>query len=481
MKKATLTTIAIIACLSSCSKVMTDNNSEPIKAEETRSILQEQVIAPALEEAISFDVSEKDIRAFVKRIEKDRKIRKIESIQRENKPVVYVVNYEKGGWTLFSSDKHLPPVLAENPEGTFDVKELDNPGVIEWLDGINKATRSARKDCALTTANESTELWEGKKLSTASKKQTQRANFRWTKMLVGQETDYNTTQNINPLVETQWGQDSLWWDKLPISYGTNHYPTGCVAVALSQVLYYYNHKIGTPSGLYHNINITNWVLHYNYPYYYQSTLSRANMVDPSDRWNNMKLSYKDTLEGRQSSYVSDLMVDVGNRVQMQYYADGSGSGATFQAAYNALSYYDLQATTGNFQENAVDNNLNNERPILIFGTDPVHGGHAWVLDGLLQSTFTTVNTYIWWLGYDEQSGGEGKTQEEAIEAAEAAGYDKPEDGMTTTESVTSGPYKKYHMNWGWNGKFDGYYTEIPYVNGLQFNSNIRIVYNIRKI
>lgn len=53
--------------------------------------------------------------------------------------------------------------------------------------------------------------------------------------------------------------------------------------------------------------------------------------------------------------------------------------------------------------------------------------------------------------------------------------------MTTTESVTSGPYKKYHMNWGWNGKFDGYYTEIPYVNGLQFNSNIRIVYNIRKI
>lgn len=195
----------------------------------------------------------------------------------------------------------------------------------------------------------------------------------------------------------------------------------------------------------------------------------------------MKLSTNDTSNERKSSFVSDLMVDVGNRVQMQYYADGSGSGATFQAAYNALSDYDLQATTGSFQENAVVNSLQDDRPLFICGTDPSRIGHAWVLDGFIHYTYTTVNNYIWWIGYDGTSGGEGKTQEEAIEAAEAAGYDKPEDSMITTEIVTNGFFKGYHMNWGWDGNHDGYYTENAYVNGYQFNLNMHLMYNIREI
>lgn len=98
MKKL-LTTFTIVACLVSCSKILTD---EPvsIKVEnETPSLQEQAVMIPETEEAVTFAVNEKDIRAFVNRIEKDRKIRKIESIQRENKPLVYVVNYDKG-WTI---------------------------------------------------------------------------------------------------------------------------------------------------------------------------------------------------------------------------------------------------------------------------------------------------------------------------------------------------------------------------------------------
>ena len=404
---------------------------------------------PETEEAVTFAVNEKDIRAFVKRVEKDRKIRKIESIQRENKPLVYVVNYDKG-WTIFSSDKHLPPILAENPEGSFDMKKMDNPGVNEWLEGITEATRLARKDCSLKTANENTDLWEGEKIAVndvSLEKDSQviipkklSSNFKWTKVLINQETRRDTIQHLGPLVITQWGQGSPWWNKLPVCYGDNHYLTGCVAVALSQLLYYYNHKIGVPSGLYHNVYIRNWTLCYNEEdnyYYYQSTLMRSGMTDPSDRWDKMLLSLNDASCERTSSYVSDLMVDVGNRVEMEYYATGSGSGSTFDKAYNALAYYGLQATPGPFQETEVVNSLSNGCPLYIRGRDPHEGGHAWVLDGFMHYTYTVTNTYVWWIGYNGQSG-EGKTQEEAREAAEEAGYDKPEDSMITTEIVNYG-------------------------------------------
>ena len=94
-------------------------------------------------------------------------------------------------------------------------------------------------------------------------------------------------------------------------------------------------------------------------------------------------------------------------------------------------------------------------------------------------TYTVTNTYVWWIGYNGQSG-EGKTQEEAREAAEEAGYDKPEDSMITTEIVNYGSYKQYHMNWGWDGDHDGYYTESAMVNGAQFSKNQNLMYNIRR-
>lgn len=492
MKKL-LTTITIVACLVSCSKILTDD-PVTIKVEnETPSLQEQAVMIPETEEAVTFAVNEKDIRAFVKRVERDRKIRKIESIQRENKPLVYVVNYDKG-WTIFSSDKHLPPILAENPEGSFDVNRLDNPGVIDWLDGIKEATLLARKDCSLKTANEYTDLWEGEKIaannvgiekdSRAADHQILSSNFRWTKQFVGRTTYRDTIQHLGPLVITQWGQGRPWGNKLPVYSGSNHYPTGCVAVALSQLLYYYNHKIGVPSGLYHNVIISGWDLYHdwanNYSYY-KSTLTRSGMTDPSNRWNNMLLSSNDTSHERKSSYVSDLMVDVGNRVDMEYDATGSGSGSTFDKAYSALAYYGLQATAGPFQETEVESSLTNGCPLYIRGGKPLGGGgHAWVLDGFIQYTYTEVDTYIWLIGYSAQWGGEGKTQEEAREAGEAAGYDKPEDGMTTTEIVNYGPYKQYHMNWGWDGDCDGYYTESAVVSGTQYSKNQKLMYNIRR-
>jgi hypothetical protein len=81
--------------------------------------------------------------------------------------------------------------------------------------------------------------------------------------------------------------------------------------------------------------------------------------------------------------------------------------------------------------------------------------------------------------------GEPATQAEALEAALEAGYDHPEDMMTTYEIVYSGPYRDYHMNWGWNGDENGYYASTQAVlhDGVwySFVTDQEILYNIRSI
>ena len=73
------------------------------------------------------------------------------------------------------------------------------------------------------------------------------------------------------------------------------------------------------------------------------------------------------------------------------------------------------------------------------------------------------------MGYNPGSIPEGEpaTLEEATAAAIEAGYDKPEDMMVTEEILYTELYRIFHMNWGWDGQGDGYYTEPSVtINGV---------------
>lgn len=91
---------------------------------------------------------------------------------------------------------------------------------------------------------------------------------------------------------------------------------------------------------------------------------------------------------------------------------------------------------------------------------------------------------MWYMGYlpGTVPDGEPATVEEARAAALAAGYEKPEEMMTTYEYYYTEPERKYHMNWGWDGNLNDYYN-ISFtllLNGqvVSFPSNRRILYNI---
>lgn len=436
--------------------------------------------------ALDFVVKESDVLNYIYRHTDSPRIVSINPVKRDGDALLYVVNYADG-WSLFSADKHLPPVVAENNTGAFRLGSLDNPGVLMWMDDMMDLTKRLRQETEKASANEFTDLWEGRPTTQKETGDPAKSQYTWTKVLISSTQEEIDTLTVGPFLQTEWGQKNPWNKRLPYCNG-ERFRTGCTAVAVSQLLFFFNDSIGIPSGLYHGITVSGYTYHNPY---YTLTLTRTDYTDPSPRWAQMVLKYSDYNSADSSSvtgagYVADLMTDVGNRVNMRY-KPGRSYTLSINDALTGFSYYGLTGDTDIFRDTlAYTEIMLNHKPFYMQGyaTD---GGHVWVVDGMKQNRIKTTNMYMWYLGYSPGaiSGGEPATQAEALEAALEAGYDHPEDMMTTYEIVYSGPYRDYHMNWGWNGDENGYYASTQAVlhDGVwySFVTDQEILYNIRSI
>lgn len=213
---------------------------------------------------------------------------------------------------------------------------------------------------------------------------------------------------VDNLLQTQWGQESPYNLLCPGING-KHYPTGCVATALAQLLYYYRHPAqGHGQGRYTTGPG-------QAPIYQE--IKGAYLYD------NMLPIYKGaTPTEEQSQSVAVLMRDLGYASFMEYGTNGSGAMSNFAAQgliknmdYDSLSLHSYFRDWFDTKEwmDMVSNELRQSRPIYYAGADETSGGHAFVISGI------------------------------------------DENGLV-------------YVNWGWDGKADGYYdiaTLVPMSNG----------------
>ena len=478
MRKEPLLFALLIGIVSiSCTSVemqVSDNDTEGATLFTKSSSLSTSIVGQS-----DFVVTEADVRYFVQRQKDSRRIQSIDPVVRGGDALLYVVNFADG-WAIYSADKHLPPVLAKGQTGSFQLDGLDNPGVLQWMENMMDVTRKVRQETMAESANENTDVWNGYAKKNNETNTPERTEYLWTKVLVSSIQEEIDTVKRGPYLQTKWGQGKPWNSNLVYS-GTNCFQTGCVAVALSQLLYYFHNAMGVPTGLYHGVSVSGWTSHNN-GQYYTSTLNRTDYTSPSPRWVQMPL---DSCSISEASYIADLMADVGNRVNMQYTIN-YGSSSTIYDAQAGLSYYGLTGNIQTFSNSLAYNEIAvNNRPFYMRGGEPPLGrGHAWVIDGIDKFRVKTTNTYEWYLGYlpGVLPLGEPKTQEEAIEAALEAGYEEPEDLMVTYEVFYTNPFTYYHFNWGWGGKKNGDYSLTPTIeiNGTShtFNLDQQMIYNI---
>ena len=171
---------------------------------------------------ISEDMAELAALNFItKTNEKSKKSYKIKSTKKikdyNGDIAVYDINFEPEGFTLVSSNKKNIPIIAYSDNGSFDLNEDSPDGLKSWL--------------AMTIIINN----ELEKLENPSKAIEE---DEWSDLPDDDDDDevvysHTVRQQYGPLLQTAWRQ----WP--PYNYYTNNCPTGCVAVAMAQVMRYH--------------------------------------------------------------------------------------------------------------------------------------------------------------------------------------------------------------------------------------------------
>lgn len=258
----------------------------------------------------------------------------------------YVFNNDAGGFVIIAGDDAVTPVLGYTSTGSFDAENLP--------DGLKDLLKSYERQIAALGDN-----YVANQTAT-------RAGFTGKKLL-------NTAK---------------WNQMAPFNkYTPSNYVTGCVATAGAIVMKHHGYPAkGTGS---HSYTLNGQTLTANFEHDYD--------------WANMPTKYT---VGNDEAFdgVARLMSDLGVAVEMQYDKDGSGAyiGNLVTALQKYYGYSKLshlmaiedvgaEAWNGKLREE-IDAN----RPVLYAASDPTRGGHAFVIDGYKDESFS-VN---WgWGGY----------------------------------------------------------------------------------
>ena len=189
---------------------------------------------------------------------------------------------------------------------------------------------------------------------------------------------------------------SKWGQDYPYSKLTQ-YVTGCVATAVAQVMYYHKWPAQGKG-------------QESYTVKFDNTVRSADFTKSHYDWDNMLPDYnRRNVTTKQEDAVALLMNDVGIATNMQYTDRISGT-QSYMAERALRNYFDYDAALVTRANEGVDNlieivkkELRNGFPLYISGDSRSGGGHAWVCDG----------------------------------------FDKED---------------MFHMNFGWNGQANGYYS-----------------------
>ena len=232
----------------------------------------------------------------------------------------YVFN-SKVGFVMISGDDSTPAVLGYGAGAAFDFQKA--PESLQYLLGRWQQDHS------------------GSQLQT-------RGNTR--------AESIPTHSKIATLIQTRWDQNEPYNKYCPAnSKGDGNCPTGCVATAMAQIMYYHQ-----------------WPSTYD--------------------WNKMKKTYSDSDTGSAADAVAKLMKDCGDAVFMDY--DDDGSAAMTIMPSEALRYDFGYAETTDFvqRENytakqwdaLMYQELKSKRPVIIgaqAASEDGEGGHEFILDG----------------------------------------------------------------------------------------------------
>lgn len=293
---------------------------------------------------------------------------------------ITVMGYEKGGFAVVANDDLLPEVLGVS-DAHFS--GMANPGFSWWLKAINEVCETTAAQGSLSAGNVPTPF------------------------------ELGFEPFVDPIVTAEWDQEAPYSNMCPKNRNNRACLTGCVATAISQVLY--THK--TPIvGSGQRTNYKSYSSYQNSNGSYEDvTFVYDGFVPDYDHMIDLYTSGPNAYQytDEQAHAVAELMLACGVAVNMNYASDGSGA-YTDQAAAGLIQYMGI--TTADFKER--DYFSDTEWMTMVY--EELEGGHAMYYSAVDANPWTGGGHAFVCDGYNEQG--------------------------------------QVHINWGWSGKDNGFYN-----------------------
>jgi len=268
----------------------------------------------------------------------------------EQKPLLLVMNFPQG-FVMLSADDAEQPVLAYSSTSNFYLNEVA-PATLLFVEQYQKEISYIR-EAGLLATDEVSAQWKALKTGTIA---------------------HSKSVVVSPLLTATWNQTRYYNQYSPIDHDSpigydSKTPNGCVAVAMSMIMYYYRYPLQgsgthTNHSSYGNFTVNFGQQHYNY----------NAMTDELGFYNNE---------------VAKLIFHAATSVDMNYSPQGSGaqsydvpSAMATYFGYSSNAYFQNKnnVSSGTTWRNMLKDELDAGRPLYYSGYSD-EGGHAFVCDG----------------------------------------------------------------------------------------------------
>jgi len=292
-------------------------------------------------------------------------------------PAYHVFSNNSKGFIIISAEDMLSPVLGYSYTGSFPATG-ESTNFDYYLKNFVDQVEFIRNQPAFYD---------------------QEVQVQWQRYLAGNnDCPAKATNDIGPLMTALWDQGDPYNVMCPVNAAGpgGHVYAGCVATAMSMVMYYYKYPVhGTGTHTYNAAGYGAQTVNYGTTYY---------------DWDGM-LDQINASSGQSIPAIAQLQYHAGVSVNMNYAPTGSGA-FSMDVPAAMISHFGYATSTQYLQrssysatnwETMVVDQLDNLKPIYYSGVDPdptTGGGHAWICDGY-QVTGTTKMFHFnfGWSGY----------------------------------------------------------------------------------
>ena len=282
----------------------------------------------------------------------------------------YIFNIgERQGFVIISGDDRTASVLGYSDEGCIDPERMPE-NLRYWLDDYAQQ---------LKTLAQMDDTQASKALRAPSRAAVQ------------------TRNSIAPLITTKWDQATPYWNKCPQFMNSDDEAdgyelayTGCVATAMSQIMYFHKKPAQTLAEI---PSYTFTVAGDNYNY---STVTMDAQPVTTLDWAHMRETYTGAEDEVYTDAVATLMLYAGCSVKMQYGRNSSGAYTDdIPQGFRYFGYGSKIAFRIDYTQQAWDDLVYSElatgRPMIYNGTAGSGGGHSFICDGFEYGDYFHIN------------------------------------------------------------------------------------------